>query len=178
MPSMESLFMQIKKQLDSWGRGVPLQGKQKGKGASMRFQQHVRRTGLRTTDTYVWSHASCCEAKQTTCSGLHVATCNHTAVCSTRELGKAALDDPVPVEEGGRGMGEPALAHHVVGLDGSLDVVLVNAHRHAHEHMLWALNDLVVQTQQDASLSMQSEKKQPPICQLLSPNMPFHFKTG
>ena len=41
-------------------------------------------------------------------------------------------------------MSEPALTHQVVTANSGFDVVLVDAHRHAHQHMLRALNHSVV----------------------------------
>ena len=56
------------------------------------------------------------------------------------------------VEEGGRGVGEPPLAHQVVGLDGGVNVLLVDAHGHAHQHVLGPLHHLAVEAQQVAAL--------------------------
>jgi hypothetical protein len=56
------------------------------------------------------------------------------------------------VEEGGRGVREEALGHEVVGLDGRVDVLLVDAHRHAHEHLLGPLADLAVHAEQVGAL--------------------------
>ena len=52
------------------------------------------------------------------------------------------------VEEGRRGVGEPALAHQVVGLDGGLDVLLVDADGDAHQQVLRTLGDLAVDLQE------------------------------
>lgn len=52
------------------------------------------------------------------------------------------------IEEGGGGVGEPALRQQVVRLDGGVDVVLVDANRHTHQHVLGALDDLAVDTQE------------------------------
>ena len=46
------------------------------------------------------------------------------------------------VEHGGRRVGEPTLGHEVVRLDGRVDVLQVNADRHAHQHVLRPLNHL------------------------------------
>ena len=42
-------------------------------------------------------------------------------------------------------MREPALAHEVVGLDGTFDVMLVDANGNSHIHVLRALGYLTVQ---------------------------------
>lgn len=52
------------------------------------------------------------------------------------------------VEEGGRGVGEEPLGHEVVRLDNLVDVLLVDAHRHAHDHVLRPLHHLAVGLQQ------------------------------
>ena len=54
------------------------------------------------------------------------------------------------IEHGGRGVGEELLAHQVVALDHALHVVLVDADRNAHEQMLRALHDEVLDSQQVA----------------------------
>ena len=56
------------------------------------------------------------------------------------------------VEQGGRGVGVPAFAEGVVGGDGALDVALVDAHGHTHEHVLRTLHHLAVQAQEVAAL--------------------------
>lgn len=43
------------------------------------------------------------------------------------------------IEEGGGSMGEPLLGQEVVGLNGRLDVVLVDPHRDPHQHVLGTL---------------------------------------
>ena len=54
------------------------------------------------------------------------------------------------VEHRGRCMREELLAHQVVALDHALHVVLVDADRNAHEQMLRALHDEVLDSQQVA----------------------------
>ena len=49
------------------------------------------------------------------------------------------------IEQRRGGVGKPTLRHHVVGLDGALDVVLVDPDRDAHEHLLRALGHLPVE---------------------------------
>ena len=49
-------------------------------------------------------------------------------------------------------MGEPALRHQIIGLDGRVDVLLVDAHRHAHQHVLGPLHHLAFEAQQVAPL--------------------------
>ena len=56
------------------------------------------------------------------------------------------------VEERGGGVGEPALAHEVVGVDGGVDVLHMDADRHAHEHVLGALHDLAVHAEEVRAL--------------------------
>lgn len=56
------------------------------------------------------------------------------------------------VEERGRGVGEPPLAHQLVGFDGGGNVFLVNAHGHAHQHVLGPLDHLAIKAQQVAAL--------------------------
>lgn len=56
------------------------------------------------------------------------------------------------VEQGGRRMSEPLFAHQVVGLKSRLKVVNVNTDGTAHEHVLGALNNLVVALEQVGSL--------------------------
>lgn len=48
------------------------------------------------------------------------------------------------VEERGGGVGEEPLRHEVVRLDDLVDVPLVDAHRHAHDHVLRPLHHLTV----------------------------------
>ena len=52
------------------------------------------------------------------------------------------------VEHRRRGVGEPALRHELVRLDRRVEVALVDADRHAHQHLLRALGDLAVHPQQ------------------------------
>ena len=54
------------------------------------------------------------------------------------------------VEHGGRRVRKELLAHQVVALDHALHVVLVDADRNAHEQMLRALHDEVLDSQQVA----------------------------
>ena len=42
--------------------------------------------------------------------------------------------------------------HQVVCLDGALNVVTVNANRHAHYHVLWALSDFAIEAEEVRSL--------------------------
>ena len=56
------------------------------------------------------------------------------------------------VEQGWGGVGEVALAHQVVGVEGFLDVGVVNAHRHAHQHVLRSLSHLAVEFEQVGAL--------------------------
>ena len=56
------------------------------------------------------------------------------------------------VEQRGRRVREPALGQQVVGLAGAVDVLLVDADGHAHQHVLWALHHLVVDAQQVGAL--------------------------
>mmetsp|Transcript_19727 Transcript_19727/g.38612 ORF Transcript_19727/g.38612 Transcript_19727/m.38612 type:complete len:405 (-) Transcript_19727:253-1467(-) len=51
------------------------------------------------------------------------------------------------VEECGRGVGEELLRHELVCLNGTVDVILVDANGHTHEHVLRALSDLTVKAQ-------------------------------
>ncbi|GIX65122.1 signal peptide containing protein [Babesia caballi] len=55
-------------------------------------------------------------------------------------------------EKCGCGVGEVLLAHEVVRLDGAFNVAAVDACRHAHKHVLRALDDLVVNAQQVRAL--------------------------
>ena len=52
------------------------------------------------------------------------------------------------VEHRRRGVGEPALRHELVRLDRRVEVALVDADRHAHQHLLRPLGDLAVHPQQ------------------------------
>lgn len=45
------------------------------------------------------------------------------------------------IEECWGGMGEPSVRHQVVGLDCSIHVVTMDAHRHSHQHVLWPFHD-------------------------------------
>lgn len=45
-------------------------------------------------------------------------------------------------------MSEPLLAHQVVGLYRSINVVFMYSYRHSHQHVLWPLHLLVVHFQQ------------------------------
>jgi hypothetical protein len=56
------------------------------------------------------------------------------------------------VEERRAGVGEELLRHEVVRLDGRRDVPLVDADRHAHEQVLWALDHLAVDLEQVGAL--------------------------
>ena len=56
------------------------------------------------------------------------------------------------VEQRGARVREHALRHEVVGLDRRRDVVLVDAHRDAHEHVLGALDNLAANAQQVGAL--------------------------
>ena len=56
------------------------------------------------------------------------------------------------IEESWSGVREPALAEVVVGLDGSVDVVLVDADGDTHEHMLRALDNNVVDLEEVRAL--------------------------
>ena len=49
-------------------------------------------------------------------------------------------------------MREQLLRHHVVGLDGGVDVFAVDADRHPHQHVLRTLDNLAVDLQQVAAL--------------------------
>ena len=44
-------------------------------------------------------------------------------------------------------MSEPSLTEHMVGLDGTLDVALVHADRHTHQHVLRPLHYFAVDSQ-------------------------------
>ena len=48
------------------------------------------------------------------------------------------------VEQRRRGVDEPLLGHEVVGFDGAVDVGAVDAHGHAHQHVLRPLHRLAV----------------------------------
>ena len=52
------------------------------------------------------------------------------------------------VEEGRGRVGEPALTKHVVCLDDALDISLVHAHRHSHEHVLRSLHHFAIHPQE------------------------------
>ena len=41
-------------------------------------------------------------------------------------------------------MGEPLLTDQVIGVYGSVDIVLVDSHSHPHNHMLGSLNDFAM----------------------------------
>ena len=56
------------------------------------------------------------------------------------------------VEQRWGGVREHAFGHQVVRLDGSRDIVLVDADRHAHEHVLGTLDDLAVNAEQVGAL--------------------------
>ena len=49
-------------------------------------------------------------------------------------------------------MGEVAVRHEVVGLEDALDVVAVDAHRDAHDHVLRALSDTAVDAEEVGAL--------------------------
>ena len=49
-------------------------------------------------------------------------------------------------------MGEVALAHQIVGVEGFLDVGVVNTDRHPHQHVLWAFSHFTVQFEQVGAL--------------------------
>ena len=49
-------------------------------------------------------------------------------------------------------MGEPAVTHEIVGVYRRVHVILVNAYRNAHQHVLGALYNFAVDFQQVASL--------------------------
>ena len=44
-------------------------------------------------------------------------------------------------------MGEPLLTHQVIGLKGSFKVLMVDADRASHEHVLGSLSDLIIDSQ-------------------------------
>mmetsp|Transcript_81222 Transcript_81222/g.238643 ORF Transcript_81222/g.238643 Transcript_81222/m.238643 type:complete len:210 (-) Transcript_81222:161-790(-) len=52
------------------------------------------------------------------------------------------------IEECRRSMCEATAGHEIIGLNGSLDIAGVDAARHAHQHMLRALYDLAMYTQE------------------------------
>lgn len=55
-------------------------------------------------------------------------------------------------------MSEPSVTHEVVGLDGGIDVGLVNTNGHSHEHVLWSLNDLTLDLEEVGSFeSLETE---------------------
>ena len=56
------------------------------------------------------------------------------------------------VEQGRSGVGEPALGHQVVGLDRTLDVILVDADGDAHQHLLRAFGHFAVELEQVGAL--------------------------
>lgn len=49
-------------------------------------------------------------------------------------------------------MGKPAVRQQVVGFNGSIDIVFVDADRHAHQHLLGALHNLAVDAKQVGAL--------------------------
>ena len=51
------------------------------------------------------------------------------------------------VEEGGGGVGEPLLAHELVGVQGRVDVLFVDAQTHPHQQVLRPFHDHVVHLQ-------------------------------
>lgn len=48
------------------------------------------------------------------------------------------------IEQGGRGVREEPLGHQVVCLDDPVDLILMNAHSHTHDHVLRALHYLPI----------------------------------
>ena len=56
------------------------------------------------------------------------------------------------VEQRRRGVSEVALRHQVVGAKRAVDVLVVDAHGHAHEHVLGALGHLAVEAKQVGAL--------------------------
>ena len=56
-------------------------------------------------------------------------------------------------------MGEPKLAHEVVGFKGSLEIIQVDAERAPHEHVLRPLHNLAINLQQIASLQCLKPKE-------------------
>lgn len=55
-------------------------------------------------------------------------------------------------------MGEVLEGHEVVGLNGLLNVLTVNTHRHTHDHLLWSLRNLSVDAEQVGPLkSLETE---------------------
>ena len=56
------------------------------------------------------------------------------------------------IEQGRRGVSEVAFAHQVVGVECLLDVGVVNADGHAHQHVLWTLCDFAVELEKVRTL--------------------------
>jgi hypothetical protein len=56
------------------------------------------------------------------------------------------------VEEGWRCVCEPALAHQLVSVACSLDILLVDPNSNPHEHVLWPLHDGIVEPEQIGAL--------------------------
>ncbi len=56
------------------------------------------------------------------------------------------------VEHGRRRVSEQPFRHHIVGLDGGIDVLAMNANGDSHEHVLRPLDYLAVNLQQVAAL--------------------------
>lgn len=56
-------------------------------------------------------------------------------------------------------MGKPHLAHKIVGLEGGLQVFLVDANRAAHQHMLGSFSGFVIDFEEVAALeSLKTEE--------------------
>ncbi|MPC34506.1 hypothetical protein E2C01_027898 [Portunus trituberculatus] len=56
------------------------------------------------------------------------------------------------IEERWRGVSEPLPRQQLIGLNGSINVLLVDANRHSHQHVLRPLHHLAVDLQEDVHL--------------------------
>lgn len=56
------------------------------------------------------------------------------------------------IEQCGRGVRKPTVRQQVVGFNGSVNVILVDANRHTHQHLLGTLDDFAFYTQEVRSL--------------------------
>jgi hypothetical protein len=56
------------------------------------------------------------------------------------------------IKEGRRCVSEEALGHEVVCVDGTINVVAVNANSDTHEHLLWPFGDFAINTEEVRSL--------------------------
>ena len=91
-------------------------------------------------------------------SSLRFSTFNRVFLHRNKETAGHLWSRSSGVEQSGRGVSKILHAHEVVGLEGSVDVIAVNADGDTHEHMLWSLDSLAIDLHQIRSLqSLEAE---------------------